>query len=152
MVLGLKHGDRLDLVPHAASWMARAGEGVLGPESLLVPVPLHWTRLLSRRCNQSALLARALAKRSGAWHCPDLLVRARRTPPQDGMGPEARRANIAGAIRPHPRRADRARGAPVVLVDDVMTSGATLAACAEALLGAGASRVDVLLLARAVRD
>ena len=150
LVLSLKHGDRPDLAPHAGGWMARAGADLLGPASLVAPVPLHWTRLLARRYNQAALLAREVARRHGAESCPDLLVRARRTGTQDGRGAQGRFGNVEGAIALHPRRSAQARD--VVLVDDVMTSGATLAACAEACLAAGAARVDVLTLARVVKD
>ena len=152
IVLGLKHGDRADLVQSAADWMARAGADILQPGCVLVPVPLHWLRLARRRYNQSALLAQALARRTGLIACPDLLQRVRRTPSQDGRTATQRAENLTGAIRVHPRRAEMARGASVVLVDDVMTSGATLSACTDACIAAGANRVDVLVLARVGKD
>lgn len=148
IVLALKHGDRPDLARHAGAWMARAGADLIGPGTLLAPVPLHRWRLLKRRYNQAALLAREVARRRGAELCPDLLVRARHTGSQDGRGAGARFENVEGAIRLHPRRS--AAGRDVVLVDDVLTSGATLAACAEACRAGGAARVDVLTLARVV--
>ncbi|WP_110813447.1 ComF family protein [Pseudoroseicyclus aestuarii] len=152
MVLALKHGDRTDLVRTLGGWMARAGRGILGPDVLLVPVPLHPLRLLRRRYNQAALLAGAAARAVGAAHCPDALIRLRATRPLDGHGREARFAALDGAIAPHPRRGALMRGRSVVIVDDVMTSGATLAASAEAARRAGAARIDVLTLARVVKD
>ena len=150
LVLSLKHGDRPDLARHAGGWMARAGADLVTPGSLVAPVPLHRMRLLHRRYNQAALLAREVARRHGAEGCPDLLVRTRRTGSQDGRGAAARFENVEGAIALHPRR--EAQGRDVVLVDDVMTSGATLAACTEVCLAHGAARVDVLTLARVTKD
>ena len=150
MALMLKHGDRLDLARPLGGWMAARAGDLAGPETLVAPVPLHRTRLLARRYNQSALLGAEVARRLGADWCPDLLVRTRRTPSLGGLGAEAREAALGGAIAPHPRRA--ATGRDVLLVDDVMTSGATLAASARAALAGGARRVDVVTLARAARD
>ena len=150
MVLALKHGDRPDLARHAGGWMARVGAELIGEGTLLAPVPVHRRRLVRRRYNQAALLAQEVARRTGAPCCPDLLVRTRSTGSQDGRGAAARHENVAGAIAVHPRRS--AEGRAVVLVDDVLTSGATLGACAEACLEGGAARVDVLTLARVVRD
>jgi ComF family protein len=152
MVLALKHADRTDLARPAAGWLARAAAPLVVPGMLVVPVPLHWWRLVRRRYNQSALLAAGLARRLALDHCPDALIRRRRTPSQEGRSREARFANLAEAIAVHPRRAGRLCGRPVLLVDDVMTSGATLAACAEACLAAGSGPVSVVTLARAVRD
>ncbi len=152
IVLDIKHGDRLELIRPAARWLAGAAAPLLRPETLIVPVPLHWTRLLRRRFNQSAMLARALAAATGHTACPDLLVRRRRTPSQGGHDREARFRNLEGAIGLHPRRAGLARGRHVLLVDDVMTSGATLAAAADACLAGGARSVDVVVLARVAKD
>jgi ComF family protein len=152
LVLALKHGDRLDLVQPAARWMARAGAPILREGMLAVPVPAHRWRLFRRRYNQAAALAQALARVAPVTYLPEALVRTRATQVQDGMGQEARFVNMQGAIAPHPRHGARLRGAEVVLIDDVMTSGATLAAAAEAVLAAGASEVCVLVLARVARE
>jgi predicted amidophosphoribosyltransferase len=147
MVLGLKHGDRLDLVRPLAGWMAAAGRGLLADAELVAPVPLHWTRLVRRRYNQSAELGRALARAAGRRFVPDLLTRRRATAPQDG-GREARAANQAGAFTLTRRHMGVVAGRRVLVVDDVMTSGATLSGCAEVLKAGGAAAVDVLALAR----
>jgi ComF family protein len=152
LVLALKHGDRLDLAPAAARWMARAGAPILREGMLAVPVPSHPWRLLRRRYNQAAVLAQALARIAPVTYVPDALVRSRRTKMQDGMGQEARFVNLSGAVAPHPRHGTRLKGAEVLLIDDVMTSGATLAAAAEAALAAGAREVCVLVLARVARE
>jgi len=152
MVLALKHADRLDLIRPAGGWLARAAGPILAPGMIVVPIPLHWARLFHRRFNQSALLARALARAAGLDHCPDLLIRVRKTPSQEGRGRDERFANLSGALRAHPRRAGRMAGRHVLLVDDVMTSGATFTSATEACLAAGASRVSVLSLARVAKD
>jgi ComF family protein len=147
IVLALKHGDRLDMVRPLAGWMAAAGRELLTEANLIAPVPLHWSRLVRRRYNQSAELARCLARLSGRRAAPDLLVRRRATAPQQGSR-EARAANQAGAFAVNPRRTGVLAGRSVLLVDDVLTSGATLSACAECLRAGGAARVNVLALAR----
>lgn len=152
MVLALKHADRPEVVRPAALWMARAAREMLQPGMLIAPVPLHRSRLLMRRYNQSALLVQALARETGLEYCPDLLVRTRRTGSQEGKSAAERFENLRGAIAPHPGRTHRMQGRQVLLVDDVMTSGATLAASTEACLGAGATGVCVLVLARVAKD
>jgi predicted amidophosphoribosyltransferase len=152
LVLALKHGDRSDIIGPAAGWMARAGAPLLQGDPLIAPVPLHWTRLIRRRFNQSALLAQALGRRTGLEACPDLLIRQRRTPVLDGKSRAARFRTMADVIAPHPRRRGRIQGRAVLLVDDVMTSGATLAAAASACRKAGAAELRVLVLARVTKD
>lgn len=147
LVLRLKHGDRLDTVPMLAGWMARAGAPLLEAADMVVPVPLHWTRTVRRRFNQSAELARHLTADRPARFRADILVRTRRTPSQEGRSREERRANLAGALAVRPRHRDALAGRRVLLIDDVMTTGATLDAGAGALLDAGAARADVLVLA-----
>ncbi len=152
LVLALKHGDRHDIAAPAARWLARRCAGLIRPDTLIAPVPLHPTRLFQRRFNQSALLARALAQVLARPACPDLLRRIRRTSSQDGRTREGRFENMQGAIAAHPRHAARITGRHILLVDDVMTSGATLAAAAEACFAAGADHVDVAVMARAKRQ
>ena len=147
MVLALKHGDRLDMVRPLAAWMARAGRTLLAEADVVAPVPLHWRRLVMRRYNQSAELARRLGRDAGRPVVPDLLARRRATSPQSG-GRDGRAANQAGAFAIAPRHAGLVAGKRVLLVDDVLTSGATLSACADTLRAAGAAGVDALALAR----
>ena len=154
LVLALKHGDRLDTIGPLAGWMAAAGRELLSEADLVAPVPLHWRRLLRRRYNQSAELARRVGRLAARPVVPDLLVRRRATPPQEG-GRDARAANQAGAFalaRRHANGTHAVAGRRVLLIDDVLTTGATLSGCAEALRAAGAAGVDVLALARVAFD
>lgn len=151
MVLALKHGDRQDIAEAAAGWLARAAAPLIQPHTLIAPIPLHWLRLVKRRYNQSALLARGLSARTGLPHCPDLLVRTRRTKPLEGHSKDARFAELDAAIAVHPRRRHKIAGRPVLLIDDVMTSGATLTAATHACRQAGAAHVCVLTLARVAK-
>jgi ComF family protein len=150
LVLAFKHGDRLHLAPALGSWMRRAGAELLAQCDVLVPVPLHWTRLFTRRYNQAAVLAHALAAPGGPKVGADWLVRRRRTPSQGKRNAPARRRNVAGAFAV--KRGRVLSGLRVVLVDDVFTTGATLDECARVLTRAGAASVDALTLARTVRE
>ncbi|MFV3074746.1 double zinc ribbon domain-containing protein [Niveispirillum fermenti] len=152
LVLGFKHGDRTDCATAFGQWLARAGAGLLTDERVLVaPVPLHRWRLLRRRYNQSALLATALGRRAGREVIPDLLLRRRATPSQGGLTAKGRVRNVAGAFGLNDRWAGRVRGARILLVDDVFTTGATVGECVRVLRRGGAAAVDVLTLARVVR-
>ena len=151
LVLGFKHGDRQEVAKPAARWMLNAARDLLEENVLIAPVPLHWMRLAKRRYNQSALLARALSDLTGHDWCPDLLVRRRYTPSLDGKSREARQGILADAIAINPRRRHRIAGRSVLMVDDVLTTGATLGVCAEACRAAGATRVCISVLARAVK-
>jgi predicted amidophosphoribosyltransferase len=153
LVLGLKHGDRLDTVPMLGAWALRAGRDLVEGADLIAPVPLHWTRRLKRRANQSAELARWLTRAAGkpAAYAPRLLLRPRRTPSQDGKDRAARAANLEGALSLGPEAA-RLPGSRVLLIDDVLTTGATLNEAARLVRAGGASGVDVLVLALVVRD
>lgn len=150
LVLALKHGDRTEIARTVCPWMARAAAPLLRADTALVPIPLHWTRLLQRRYNQAGLLVNRLSLLLDLPCCPDALVRRRRTTPLGGKSREDRFKHLSGTIVPHPRR-NAMKGKPVLLVDDVMTSGATLAAATEAAHSAGASEVCALLLARATK-
>lgn len=152
LVLGLKHGDRTDLAVPAAKWMLHAGRDILTPGMVVVPVPLHWSRLIARRYNQAALLSRLIARGLDGVHVPDALQRRRRTAKMEHVSRDARFAAMQGAITPHPRRLHLVAGRNVVIVDDVMTSGATLTAATDAIMAAGAQRVCVLTLARVVKE
>ncbi len=152
LVLGLKHGDRAEVARAAGPWLARAGADILQDDPLILPIPLHRRRLAERRFNQAALLAQALARTSGRDWLADGLIRPRHTATQDGRDRDGRFANLDGAIRVHPRRAAQITGRRVILVDDVMTSGATFSAATQACLAVGAEQVCVIALARVARD
>jgi ComF family protein len=152
MVLALKHGDRPDIAKPAARWMAPRAQELLPPDGLIVPVPLHWTRLLKRRFNQAALLARGIGGITRHEVLADGLARRRRTGSQENRNRDERALNVAGSMIAHPGRTHLLEGRSILVIDDVMTSGATFAEAAKALLAAGAAEVSVLALARVVKD
>jgi len=150
LVHRLKYGDRLDLATSMGRWMARAGRELLEDADALVPVPLHWRRLWGRRFNQAAVLAKAAASNSGLPVLTGALRRMRATPQQIGLSRSARAANVQGAFAVTQDGKAAIYGKRLILVDDVLTSGATVDACARTLLRAGARNVDVLVFARVV--
>ena len=152
LILALKHGRRIALAPLLARLMAAQLPTQIGPGWLIVPVPLHRWRLWSRGFNQSALLARELAASSGAALLVDGLIRTKRTPTLGGLGRAARARALSGAIQLNARQAARLQGAKVLLVDDVLTSGATSDACIRALKRGGAQQVIVGCFARVLDE
>jgi ComF family protein len=148
LILPLKHGDRVELAQILAPMMARAGTALLARADVLVPVPLHRRRLFERKYNQAAVLAFAVGRLAGRMVLADGLVRTRRTASLDKKSPDERAAEVAGSFAVRSTRIGRITGRTVLLVDDVMTSGATANACTAALLQAGATAVDVLVAAR----
>ncbi|HEV7599554.1 MAG TPA: ComF family protein [Bradyrhizobium sp.] len=150
LVHALKYHDRTDLAPAMGRWMARAGEELLAEADVLIPVPLHWRRGWSRRYNQSGALARAIEKQVGVPVAGDALRRIRPTQQQIGLSRSQRASNMQGAFKVAAERNAEIQGRRVVLIDDVLTSGATADACARALLRAKAAEVDVLVFARVV--
>ena len=149
LVLALKHADRTHLARALGGWMRRAGAELLDGADLVLPVPLHWTRLFARRYNQAGLLAQAIRAAGGPPVAPDWLVRRRRTPSQGRLGAAARARNVRGAFALRTGRS--IRGKRIVLIDDVLTTGATVEECARVLRRGGAEFVGVLTLARALR-
>jgi predicted amidophosphoribosyltransferase len=132
--------------------MANMMRNLVAPDALVVPVPLHWSRLLKRRYNQSALLAKSVAQKLDLDWCPDALLRSKRTRSLEGMRQQQRSETLEDAIQPHPKRGALLRNRPVLLIDDVMTTGATLIACTRACIAAESGPVRVLTLARAGKD
>jgi ComF family protein len=149
-VHALKYQDRTDLAPTMGRWMARAGRELLKEADVLIPVPLHWRRGWSRRYNQSGALARVIERHSGVRLASEALRRVRRTEQQIGLSRTQRASNVQGAFKVAPERNGDVAGRRVILIDDVLTSGATIDACARALLRAKAASVDVLVFARVV--
>lgn len=151
LVHRLKYGDRLELARALGHMMARAGAELLADAEVLVPVPLHRRRLWWRRFNQAMELARAVSKKSGVPCDPFLLARVKPTKSQVGLSKAQRGENLQGAFRVPAEARARLAGRRVLLVDDVLTTGATANAASRALLRGGAARVDVLAFARVVQ-
>jgi len=152
LIMGLKYGDRTDIARPMAQWMAEKSRSLIEAGTVVVPVPLHWRRLLSRRFNQAALLGEHVAAINKLDFCPDLLKRARATVFQEKMTIEQRFENQRNAIEISSARHKLIVGKPVLLIDDVMTSGATLGACAKECYKSGAKQVNILVLARVARS
>lgn len=152
LILGFKYGDRLHTVTTFLPWLQRAGGDMINACDVIIPVPLHRRRLWQRRFNQSAVLARALAKACGKTCLPGGMLRLRHTPPQKGLSRDQRRRNVAQVFAVSPDQQNNIAGKRVLLIDDVFTSGATLNACARVLRQAGAVNIDVLTLARVTRE
>ena len=150
LVHAFKYSDRFDLAPMMGKWMARAGRELLAEADALVPVPLHWRRLWGRRFNQSATLAAVIGGQCGVPVLHDALNRVRATPQQVGLSKTQRADNVQGAFGVAAGKKADVAGRRLVLIDDVLTSGATVDTCARALLRAGAAHVDVLVFARVV--
>ncbi|WP_246333151.1 ComF family protein [Aureimonas mangrovi] len=149
LVSALKYSDRTELAVLMSRWMLRAGMELLADAEAIVPVPLHRGRLFRRRFNQAAELSRAIAKASGVPYRPLALQRVKATRTQVGLGAEARRRNVRGAFAVQPERRGEIEGRRVLLVDDVFTTGSTIASASRALRRAGAREVDVLTFSRA---
>lgn len=149
LVLAMKNG-RPELAPLMAAAMVAEARGLVSADTLVLPVPLHWSRLWRRGYNQAALLSAPVAGALRLDHAVDLLRRVRRTRSSRGLGRAARERNVRGAFALDAGRAGMLRGRPVLVVDDVLTTGATAAAISRLLRSAGATRVDVLTYARAV--
>lgn len=150
MVHALKYQDRTDLAPTMGRWMARAGQELLGDADALIPVPLHWRRAWGRRYNQSGALARVIGKSAHLPVVGHALHRVRPTQQQVGLSRSERALNVQGAFKVPPENKTAVQGRRIVLIDDVLTSGATVDACARALLRARAASVDVLVFSRVV--
>ncbi len=148
LVHGLKYGDRLDLAPMMGRWISQAGRELLAEADALVPVPLHWRRLWARRFNQSTVLATTVSRQTGVPVAAGALKRIKPTAQQVGLSRTERAANVQGAFRVPADGKPAVTGRRLVLIDDVLTSGATVDGCARALLRAGAANVDVLVFAR----
>lgn len=150
LILPFKHADRTDLLPTLINLLQRPAAPLLAKADIVAPVPLHWTRLLSRRYNQAALISNKLAAMGSTKSIPDLIIRKKRMPSQGGQSKRGRHQNVKGAFKVRARFRPQLRDQRVLLVDDVMTTGATVSEVSRVLLRAGASAVDVITISRAV--
>ena len=152
LITRLKYADKQDLVPTLAKQIWRSGAALCAQADYIIPVPLHPKRLRERKFNQSALLAYGLSDLCGVPVMADGLLRVENTPPQASLERAERLKNVKRAFRVNHKRAKLLRGASILLVDDVITTGATIHACSKALLGASAKAVYVLTIAKTVKD
>jgi ComF family protein len=151
LILAFKHGDQTHLTVTFAPWLLTAANDMLREADVIVPVPLHWMRLLRRRYNQAALLGHSLAELSGKECWPDVLQRKKNTVTQGHLNYKQRHENVSRAFAIKPEYGERIKDKRIVLIDDVHTTGATIEECTEILVKAGVQRVDVLTLARVVK-
>ena len=150
LVTRLKYTDQTQLAAVYGTWLAKFGRELIERSDMIVPVPLHYWRFVGRRYNQSALLADALAKHCGLAVIPDGIKRIRATQPQPGLTRKQREDNVRGAFAVHPKHVGALKGKNILLIDDVMTTSATVSQCAKTLIKAGALQVNVLTLARKI--
>jgi len=148
LILQFKHADRIDLARLFSLWLSRAAADLIAEADAVICVPMHPLRLIRRRYNQAAEIARPLARRAGIAYWPGALVRRRAGQSQAGKSGAGRRRNVAGAYVCPTRWSRRLAGKRILLIDDVLTTGATAEACAKALLKAGAKSVDLAVIAR----
>jgi ComF family protein len=151
IIIAYKRASRLEATPLLTRWLQAAGRDLLQDADIIAPTPLHWRRLLGRRYNQAAELARRLAKSENIAYAPDLLRRTRATRSQAGLSPSGRRRNLTGAFKLNEQWRERISGRRILLVDDVFTTGATVERCAAVLKRGGADAVDVVTIARVER-
>ncbi|MCF8473513.1 MAG: ComF family protein [Emcibacter sp.] len=147
MIISFKHGDRTDYADFFSQLLIQTSASLTGEDAIVVPVPLHKRRLQRRRYNQSALVARNFATKKGLHYIPDMLIRQKHTPPQEGNYSHRKR-NVMGAFKIKPQYQDILKGREIILIDDVYTTGATVKACAHTLKRAGAAQVEILTIAR----
>lgn len=152
LILGFKHGDKTHLAVALGKFMASTGKDSLVTADALVPVPLHWRRLLARRYNQAALLAWECHRLTHTPCWPDTLKRIKHTPPQGHKNAKDRHENVKNVFALNPAYSAKIKDKKLVLIDDVHTTGATLEACTKILGEAGAAQVDILTLARVTRQ
>lgn len=150
LILRFKHGDHLQLVPTLVPMLVRAGGEVIAGADLVIPVPLHRWRLLSRRYNQAALLANGIGRATGKSVMAEGLIRTRATLTQGHKGARDRAANVRNAFIVNPRL--DVNGKTILLIDDVYTTGATVKECTKTLLKSGAKAVHILAIARVVKS
>jgi ComF family protein len=151
MILGLKHADKIYAAKAFTPWLSTAGASMLSTADILIPVPLHRTRLLMRRYNQAAIIAQTLGQAHEIKTCVHTLKRSRPTKSQGHLAPLERHKNVKHAFAIDPKRKSQIKDKTIILVDDVYTTGATVKECTKILLKAGAANVHVLTLARVVK-
>lgn len=151
MILRFKHADALHITPLFAEWLYQAGYDLFPQAEYLVPIPLHWSRLVYRGYNQAALLSQKLSKKTKIPHLPDLLERIRRTPSQGELTSKEREKNVSNAFKLNKKYEQLIHDKHILLIDDVFTSGATVQACTKILKKSGAKQIDILTLAKVIK-
>ncbi len=149
MIIGYKHHDRTEFAVFFAKLLQQIGNEILNQTDIIIPVPLHQRRLFKRRYNQSALIAEILSKEYNIKHVPELLVRIKNTPPQEG-NVRKRAKNVRGAFKINPEQADKIKGKTILLIDDVYTTGATIENCSIVLKKSGAETINVMTVTRVI--
>lgn len=152
LILRFKHGDALHMTPLFTEWLYQAGQDLFEQAEYIAPIPLHWSRLVYRGYNQAAILSHKLSKKTKITHAPDLLKRKKRTPSQGTLTAKERDKNVSNAFKLNKKYDQFVRDKHILLIDDVLTSGATVQACAKVLKKSGAKQVDILTLARVIKS